>query len=133
MKRICLVVAVAAMALLGGKPVSAGVVNQLTFSFRNPGPQGLGDTLTGSLQLWTTNSTGALVTLLPAVQLPSLGPNGQMTVSIDTEGTAACWIAIVGDVSLNGVQFPMFAFSSDPTTWKDPDRLGRLRSLVSGC
>ncbi len=47
-----------------------------------------------------------------------------MTVSIDTVGTAACWIAITGDVSLNGVQFPMFAFSSDPTTWRNPGPAG---------
>lgn len=121
MKRICLVVAVAVIALLGGRPAAAGAVtNQLTFSFKAPGPVGSGDALTGLLQLWTTNSAGSFVALLPAVQLPGLGPNGQMTVTLDTVGTAACWISIAGDVTLNGVQFPMFAFSSDSTTWKDP-------------
>jgi hypothetical protein len=120
MKRVCLLVAVAAIALLAGRPASAGVINQLTFSFVNPGPTQMGDNLTGVLQLWTTNAAGNFVALLPAVQLPTLAPNGTMTVTFDTVGTAACWISIAGDATLNGVQFPMFAFTSDSTTWVSP-------------
>lgn len=126
MKRICLVVVVAAVALLSGKPASAGtVVNTLTFSFNDPITGSASDTLAGgALQLWTTDASGGYVALLPAVQLPGLGPGGQMTVTLDTVGTAACWISIAGDVTLNGVEFPMFAFSSDSTTWTNPGSAG---------
>jgi hypothetical protein len=123
MKRVCLLAAVAAIALLAGRPASAGVINQLTFSFKNPGPQGMGDNLTGALQLWTTNATGSFVALLPAIQLPSLSPNGAMTVTFDSAGFAA-GISIAGDATVDGVELPMFAFTSDSTTWKNPGPAG---------
>jgi len=122
MKRICSVLAVAAIALLCGKPASASaVVNTLTFNFSDPVSGSTSDTLNGgTFELWTTNAAGSFVLLLPAVQLPGLGPGEHATITIDTVGTSPCWISIGGHATLNGVELPMFAFSSDPNTWIPP-------------
>jgi hypothetical protein len=101
---------------------SAGTVTDLTLNFAPPSNSAFsGGTLTGAVQLWTADGNGNIVPLGSATQLPSILANTSAFLSWDTGGTAACWISIGGFVSAIGVgEFPMFAFSSDESTWIEP-------------
>jgi len=118
------------LALCMPLPTRADTVTELSVTFAPPAGSPLaGGTLTGNIQLYTTDSAGNIVALGSPTPLPSIDSSGSVVLTWDTVTSAPCWISFAGldtvAVTIPDPSYPVFAFSSDPTTWIEPSNLNQ--------
>ena len=102
------------LALLAPTTASASVLTELTLDSSPPANSVFaGGTMTGTIQLWTTDSANHIVPLGSPTQLPSIPANSGGILRWTTQA-GPCWIDLAGLIGEGQTEFQMFAFPPNP-------------------
>jgi hypothetical protein len=102
------------LALLAPTTASASVLTELTLNSSPPADSVFaGGTMTGTIQLWTTDSASHIVPLGSPTQLPSTPANSEGILRWTTQAEY-CWIDLAGLIGEGQTEFQMFAFPPNP-------------------